>query len=386
MEFTAKDVRTWDKTKDRGVWYVKVPGREEGWKSSGEDNKATAIAWALRQAQGGYSENIKLEEFAKDFFLPSKCSYVRSRETGSKPRSPKHWHELRVILIDYLLPKWGKYQMSAVLPGTFHDWLLNLTSTRKELDKRPLGPARLRKILFGATKIWDWAVFKGVMSANPLQTIPKIGSVGERRDSFNRDELLGMFPDDLSKVWPDQWGLYFLIAADTGLRPQEVSALQWEDWRPEHRGFYVTRAVDDHGEMKGLKTSGRGAKAKVALVSNFLAEELDKVPQDKRHGLLVSRKVKTFNEAGKAVVVCKPIRVDTAGKAYCAGVDRLEGVDRSGRTLYSLRHAANTRFVTERGADAARVRMGHKTSGMTDRYDHPDEEDLFRRARGGRKD
>ena len=90
---------------------MKIPGRDEGWKSSGEDTKEAAILWALKQAHGGYSEKIKLEEFAKDFFLPAKCSYVKSRETGNSPRSPKHWRDLRVLLTEYLLPKWGRYQM-----------------------------------------------------------------------------------------------------------------------------------------------------------------------------------------------------------------------------------------------------------------------------------
>lgn len=368
QEFTERDVRTWQKEKATGIYYVVVAGQDGRWRSSGMTDKAQAIAWALRQARGGFSETSTLSEFAGDFFT-AECSYVRSKQDGGAVRTSKHWHELRVILTEYLLPKWGGYQMGRVLPGAFHEWLATLRGTK---TGEVLAPATRRKVLFATITIWNWAVFKGVLTQNTLLTIPRIGGAGVKRRAFRKDELLAMFPDPLTTVWPERWGLFFLIAAETGLRPQEVCALHWEDWRPAHKAFIVSRAVDEKGNLKGLKTSAKGVAKKAAPVSDRVADMLDKTPATARHGLLFH----WTNADGET----RPARVDTAGKAFCAGLDGIKGFKREGRTLYSLRHAANTRFVTELGGQQARELMGHTTAGMTANYDDPEEIDLLRRV------
>ena len=52
-----------------------------------------------------------------------------------------------------------------------------------------------------------------------------------------------------------------------------------------------------------------------------------------------------------------------------------------GRSLYCLRHTANTRMRTDVGDEAARLVMGHTTQKMTEHYDHPDETAIMVRAR-----
>jgi len=385
------DVRTWDRTHDRGCFYVKIPGRDAGWVSSRQETRSEAIRWALVQARGGTLHEVTLKVFAKDFFLVGQCDYVASRSSEGRSRTSKHWSDLRAVLEHYLFEKWGDWYLPSVTPAQFHDWLINLTSVRN--GEKLSGRAR-KRIRDVAITVWDWAVFRGVITVNQLRAVPSVPQMPVKRRAFRQDELNRMFPANLSAVWPDgrnvrgiSWGVFFLIAAETGLRPQEVCALSWEDWRPFHNAFIVSRAIDEDSELKGLKTEWKGVKKKAAPVSDRLAELLESSPQP-HVGLLCSR------------LDGRPQRVDGCGKVFNQVLDYINPqtkkqyyrqvknmeIVRAGRTLYSLRHTANTRFLTSasaRIAAEAQIRMGHTTKSMTDNYDDPDEIELLARVGRG---
>ena len=390
MEWTEKDVKTWDKTDVTGFFYVMIPGRERRWVSSKQRTRKRAVEWALNQASGGVSSIQTVRDFTKDFFVPEKCDYVKSRQSSTRKKTAKHWSELRQLLVLYIVPKWGSFQLGAVRPAQFGKWLADLRSDR--YPERVLSDARRAKLLFAAVTIWDWAVYSGVIDQNTLRTVPPVIVDTEKRRKFTPEERAAMFPEDLTKVWKHGhnmkslltpgWGVAFLIHDDTGLRPQEVFALHWEDYRPNRKAFIVHRAVGEtYSDLKGLKTEYKGIPARAVTVSDRLAKILEEGKG--QSGLIFARR--------KGI----PQRIDTAGDIFCAGLDQLvetgsfdpDGVpemrsliDRQGRTLYSLRHTKNTNTVTDKGRQAAKDLMGHTTDKMTDNYDDPDEEDLLRRA------
>jgi len=190
-------------------------------------------------------------------------------------------------------------------------------------------------------------------------------------------ELVAMFPDDLGSVWPGDWGLFFMLLAETGCRPQEVCALTWEDWREAAKVFMVSRAVDRHNGTKDLKTARHGVAKKAVPISNRLAALLT--------GGRILPAGPIFHRPDGL-----PYRVDTAGDIFVKVLDRPTirppfavprlVLDRDGRTQYSLRHAANTRMRTMLGDEITRAIMGHTTEGMTRRYDDPDEEEMIARV------
>lgn len=393
MRYEKSDVRTWLKEKKTGIIYVIIPGQGDNWKSSGKTERDEAIEWALIQARGGFSEDSTVTEFTRDFFKPEKCAYVSSRNDDRFIRTKKHWHELRTILVDYILPTWGPYKMADVLPGAFHEWLKNLRSTK--FPDQVLSQARRAKVLFTVCVIWDWAVFQGVLEQNTLKTVPRIVPAGTKRRAFRASERAKMFPPDLATVWPHgsnvvsilkpAWGVAALIN-DEGLRPQETLALYWEDYRADRKAFIVSRAINDEGEG-GLKTSTHGIAKRAVKVSDRLAKILEAGKGLK--GPIFTQKPWT-DKAG--MVHVDFLRVDTFGKIFCKTLDQLvddvdeEGkkvqrplVDRQGRTLYCLRHATNTRKVTE-ALKKVQDTMGHTTDEMTANYDDPEDEDLLDRA------
>ncbi len=388
MEWMESDVRTWDRTADRGCFYVKVPGRNAGWVSSRQSSKKEAIRWALSVARGGALKERTLSDFARDFFLVGKCDFIASRESETRSRTSKYWADLRSVLELYLFEKWGDWFLSSVSPAQFFDWLVVLKSVKH--GERLSGRVR-KRVRDVAIIIWDWAVFRGVVSTNQLRSVPSVPQLPEKRRAFRSDELERMFPADLSEVWPSgrnmkgiSWGVFFLLAAETGLRPQELCALQWEDWRPAAKTFIVSRALGEDGEGKGLKTEHKGVKKKAAPVSDRLADLLTNTTGP-HTGYLCARldgRPQRVDGCGKVFNHVLDYSHPQTGRRYYRGLRNMEVV-RGGRTLYSLRHTANTRFLTTAAAkiaEEAQVRMGHTTNTMTSNYDDPDELDLLARV------
>jgi integrase len=184
-----------------------------------------------------------------------------------------------------------------------------------------------------------------------------------------------MFPADrieLCRIWGDlTTATMFLVAADAGLRPQEVAALDWSDWYPDMGGFVVHQAADGRRGIKGLKTAGKGAERKPALVSKRTAGYLAEMA--KPAGFV-------FPAADGG-----PYRVDGMGKRFLAGLEAA-GVPREGRVLYCLRHTFNTAARSLLGDDATvRDMMGHRTRDMTANYDHPEDAEILARVQAQRE-
>ena len=364
MDFTEKDVKTWNRLKEKGCFYVQVPGLG-GWKSSGKTTRPEAVACALLFARGGLAPNMTVLEFCAGFFVPGRWGYI----DGHPNRSPDYWRALQTEVDLYIIPRWGSSVMNDVKPSSFHSWLSGLMSARS-IDRampRPLSARSKLSILSTTNVIWNWAVFKEVLPANTLSTIPKPERDETKRRSFKLAELLKMFPDNLQSVWPQPWGLFFFLAAETGCRPQEVAGLDVADFLPDRRAYIVRQAADRHNGLKELKTARTGVEKKAIRLSARLTDLLQAYLAGRTEGLLFHR------EEGL------PLRVDTANDTFQRVLDGLKGFVRAGRTPYCLRHTANTKMRTELGDDLTRALMGHLTPAMTRRYDDPDEEDLLAR-------
>jgi integrase len=379
MDWDEKDVKTWKRKDAGGVYYVRIPGRV-GWSSSGETTKRKAVEWALDQAHGGIHPGMSLQEYARNFFIPGKCPFIRLREESEGKRQPKTWRTYRQLLADYILPTWGHFIIPAIRPRPVFDWLSKIKSIKKK--HRFLSPAQRKKLLLTFVLVFDQAVFDGAIELNSLRTIPKLSANSKPRRIFLKSELVKMFPEsesELIEIWGSlKWAVFFLIIYETGLRPQEVVALMIEKYHPQLGGFAVVGAVDDKAELKGLKTEGRGVKVKAALITK------------RTEGLLL--KLKPPGSKGLVFIARDrgPHRVSAVGQKFCRVLDRIDAdgnpfIRRFGRTLYSLRHNFNTAVRTALSDDAGlRDLMGHTTRESTERYDHPEELEVLLRVQDKR--
>ena len=375
MEYTEKDVRTWDQVKRKGCFYVTIPGGDGKFKASGCDGRREAVAWALMVARGGLAPTMTVAEFCSGFFKPGKWGYVDSHPD----RSADYWKALQTEVDTYILPRWGKMAMDAVEPSAVDVWLAKLESARSVVrgQKKTLSARSRASVLSTMNVMWNRAVFSGVIPSNPLATVPRPERDQVKRKAFRLTELAMMFPLRLADVWAEPWGLFFLVAAETGCRPQEVAGLLVEDFRADRKAYIVHQAADRHRGVKALKTARRGVAKKAGPLSDRLTDELANFIGKRKAGLLFSRLWVDPETKEESQV---PLRVDTAGDVFTRTLRSLPSLALDGRTPYCLRHTANTRMRTMLGDELARAVMGHTTEAMTRRYDDPDEEDLLRRV------
>jgi integrase len=405
MDWTEKDVKTWKRSDAGGVYYVRIPGTS-GWKSSGLTRKAAAIEWALRQAGGGHSSDTLLGEYAKDFFIPGLCPIVAIREATGGKNTLKHWDDQRAVLEHYILPRWGKTMVGAIDAKAVFGWLSSPELIRakpseesgQEWRKSPLSGAHRNRILIVFRAIMAHAVFDRLIQANPLVAVPRMRQTGAPRGTFDEKELAKLFPLDegeMARIWGGlRWATLYMILADTGLRPSEALALRWRDWHGSAHAFVVSRKIDSRGQPGPLKTARKGIAKRVALVRGRTAELIDDLmearlepgPRSRRALPAVAREDDPELLDGLLFPATRirhspyqPMRVGVAGIHFAESLERA-GVEANGRTLYCLRHTANTGFRTELGDEAARLLMGHTNAKMTEHYDHPEDAQLVVRA------
>lgn len=349
MEFNENDIRVWRRKDAGGTYYAQLPGRA-GWISTGHNTKSAALRWAIAQANG-QDVHLTFGEYAAPFFLPGECRLLADLVSAGKSGSDRQWSDLRRLVQKYLIPEWGRFALTVIQPAPFFRWLREVKSVE---DGKLLSTTTRNRLQTTMIRIMDYAVYEGVITENRLKTAPRIAVRTEERGTFTEAELSKLFPTDrlqLVAVWGSvEMAVAMLIIRDAGLRPSELVSLRWESWRPKYQGFIV----------HPTKTATKGAKVKAALVSDQTAK-------------LIKDHAPDFGD------VSPWGRVDTLGKQFV----KLAGVQISlaGRTLYCLRHTANTRLRTEAGDDAARLVMGHTTVAMTEHYDHPDEIAVMERAR-----
>ncbi len=383
MEWTDADVRTWKRTDRGGVVYVVVPGTS-GWVSSGKRRKTAAVEWALHQASGGFAADVTLGEYARDFFIPGLCPRVKLIEQSGGKNVRKSWYNMRQVHEAYILPAWGKTMLAAIQARAFFDWLTGplLTVAKFEGKRRPISASQRNRIHSAMNHIFAQARFDGILDRNPLDAVPRIKDERPPRGVLTDEEFRKVFPEDLAEldhVWGSRrWAVYFMVLADTGMRPGEALALHWTDWHPVPRAFIVSKGVDDLGRIGPLKTARKGVDRRVGLVGVRTAALLEGL-RDGDTGLIFPGKRSDSRTGGT-------MRTMVARDHFLKSLERA-GVDRAqpgAKTLplstYSLRHAANTGFRTDFGDEAARLLMGHTTEQMTENYDHAGDAELVARA------
>lgn len=116
-----------------------------------------------------------------------------------------------------------------------------------------LGPKRVRDILMTATAIFKMAMRRGYVTSNPAaMAVRPRNPVAEVRDrgeveagALRSDEVLSA--DEIRRLLdaaePGLWQTMFAVAAGTGLRSEELGALQWPDIELDAARLFVRRSL-----------------------------------------------------------------------------------------------------------------------------------------------
>jgi integrase len=214
-----------------------------------------------------------------------------------------------------------------------------------------------------ARTMWADALRDGVCQHNPFTSL-RLETPKGRKDliALTEPEIdkLAKLAREQSGDYGDEMAAIVLFAAYTGVRPGELSALQWPDLDPANREATISRALDGQG---GIKAPKNGLARTIILPPRAL-EALGMVARRTDSPYVFhSPRGRPLNK-GSLSYLWRPL----------AAAWRSKG----GRDLdmYELRHACAT-LMLERGltpADVA-VQLGHTDGGRLVQilYGHPDE-------------
>jgi len=262
-------------------------------------------------------------------------------------------------LKNYIISEFGSYLLIALSPRIIQNWILSLNSNKRI----PLSDNTKNKILQTFSYIMQEAKLQEIIENNPLDDVGKITERNQTREIFTTEEIIKLFPVDeseLLRIWLSwEWISFFMIELTCGLRPGEVAALKWEDYRPG-LGFIIHRSYDydTKGTKDKIKTDKKGMKGKPAVLI-IIAEKYLLKHRGDRHP--PKFELVYYNTTNGVIIP------ETSNKHFKGALKRAK-IERNNRTQYSLRHTYDTHALVELDFDTVNRLMGH--TSYRPEYDH----------------
>jgi integrase len=265
----------------------------------------------------------------------------------------------------HLFPALGKMRLRAIHRGLIKDLLSK---------KRAGGPGKaglakdtVRLIRATLSGLFGDAVDDGLLLTNPVHGI-RSRKLGRTRSQAERQQhirpmsyqQLDTFLAIAETHCTPRDALYFLVMADTGLRPGEGSGLKWTDVDCANRELHVQRSITEDRQEKLTKTES----ARVVDLSTRLAAVLSARQAELEKDALVAGKDPSPwlfpSRTGKPLSWKVMSRLFREVRAK-AGLPHF--------TLYDLRHTFATQLLTS-GSDLLYVahQLGHSKPTTTLAY------------------
>ena len=347
----------------RCVEYLDEDGK---WKSTGKKDKDEARVWFFSDRKTSY---MTFKDFAEDIFTCEEVgSYKYMQMQTNRHNHYEWWESSDGILKRYLLPRFGKMKLEDITAPVIQDWYLSF----KGVEKQNLSPATKKKVLNCLSNILQWAVFRGMIQANPVKNVIKIRETNAGRVPYSDEEMTVMFPEDDSKLiqtWGNlMWAVYMMIMRDTGWRPAEVSGLKVEGFIEKYNGVYTTQSVDSFTRsiQNSIKTSDVGYDYKVGLLTEQTARLVKRYIEGMPQNSLM------FSVYGK-LVTSYNVR-----KHFRDCMARI-GISTEGRPPYALRTTFMTNVSKKMSREQVEELMGHKQWRSC--YDKRTPEDIVRKVK-----
>ncbi len=343
-------------TKRKNGYYYWKRIYEKTFHSTKCRNIRDARAYINKVMSEGLQSNKVLQDYAKDFYVWGKCSWIERQQAKGKPISEKWAQSRRSHLTRYIFPEWGLRKLHQFNPVEYEKWLIGL----------PLQNGTKNAITYSLNIILREAKREGLIRYNPLAEVEPLANNYKKRDIFDGNELSILFPKDDEKllaIWGERYyATLFTLMVTSGMRVGEVIALQWKHVLFDQSALVIKQAVKNDNSIGTTKSNEqRGVilpDFTIELLESWRSETL--CPNDDDfifHGL----SKKDFNQ---------PVHRRTVLNKFRDGL-ATAGIEIAGRNLvvHSLRHTYNTLMRTVLPQEMLRYMVGHKTEAMTDRYD-----------------
>mgnify|MGYP002853777509 CR=1 FL=1 len=317
----------------------------DGRRSSALSTGETVLSKAKRKIQKMYNEgafekksdSVSFSDFSNGFFSKS-GKYYEYQALTSKPIKDSTLASYEKILANQLIPFFGNKKIGDINKDCIKDWVLWASG---------LWSAKTINNAHGVLNIiLESAVEKEIINHNPL--------AGMRFRPTEKKERLLLTVDEIRKLYFS--GLWaretqrkmFLLAAITGMRIGEVSALKKTDIHENY--IDVTHTYSDRFGLGSTKT---GEKRKVPIVSGF--------------DFGTSESEWVF----EGFTSDKPMFSHAVYNSFCRICDKI-GIDRKTRgiTIHTLRNFFISYLQGENVTETKiKAVVGHKDkSNMTEHY------------------
>ncbi|MFB7162061.1 tyrosine-type recombinase/integrase [Streptomyces sp. NPDC056242] len=257
-------------------------------------------------------------------------------------------HDYRELLDNYVIPKWGDWQVAAIQWEDVSAWLTELC-TKPGKSGRMLGPQRVIKTYRVFSMVMKHAVFSKRISTSPCHDhdLPR---------PDDEDEHVYLTYDQLERLAlaAGEYRLLVLTLGYCGIRWAEASAIKVGRLLvPKRRIRIVQNYTDVRGEL-ALGPVKNHEKRSVPLPRSF-ADELGSLARARRADDLLF----SAPEGG-------PLRYANFRARVFDPAVREAGLDGMGVTPHKLRHTAASLAIAA-GADVKVVQtmLGHKDAAMT---------------------
>lgn len=263
-------------------------------------------------------------------------------------------HDYRELLDNYVIPKWGDWQVAAIRWEDVSEWVDDLCG-KPGVSGRMLGPSRVVKIYRVFSGAMRHAVKSGRIAASPAREhdLP-------RRD--DDDDHVYLTHEQLEALADaaGEYRLLVLLLGYCGPRWAEASAVQVQRLNPATRRLRIVQGFTD---VKGSLALGpvKNHEKRTLPVPRSFAGELAALAEGKKPGALLF----TAPEGG-------PLRYSNFRSRIFDPAVRKAGLAGMGITPHKLRHTAASLAIAA-GADVKVVQLmlGHKSAAMTlDVYGH----------------
>ena len=356
--------------KDSKIWYFYYyDGNKRISKSTGKLKKYDAEIFSKAFLDKDGSENITLFDYTKDFFVWTKCKWIKRQHAKGRNFSEIVAKNRRGILNNYILPKYGFKFIADLNRINIEDWLISLK----------LAGSTKNQILYTFRTVLKNAEFQNVIKTNPLDKIERMATNSKTRDVFTLQELKILFPEDKIKlyhIWKNlKYAACFFVLATTGIRTGEIRAIHWKDILWDHGGLIIDKAAKHDGSIGSTKTN----KSRVVLLPSKTIDILNKW-----------RKESPFNQEDDLIFFGSE-REKVISQSYLSMYFKpclnRAGIQVNNRILvvHSFRHGFNTMMRQVLPEQIFRELTGHKSEKMTDLYDHPSLDEKIKRLGASRK-
>jgi len=221
--------------KYKAIFYVQFRDQEGNYTSAistGETSRGAAESWAysyMRKGNIPTHRGFTFAKFARNWWIPGKCDYLREQEADGYKKSAKYIAESRRNLEKRLLPYFGHMKLSSINVKDIIRWKNTLYSEGDPETGKPLKPATINRALATLKVMLKEAVRHNYLQVNPAKDVGILKESPKPKGTLTREEATALLDNSaIDEVWAGDEYHYTLnlVAAYTGMRLGELLGLQ----------------------------------------------------------------------------------------------------------------------------------------------------------------